>query len=104
MRRIALMLIAAAALGTNSARADWSGLYFGGYVGGTWGTTDVSRLDNAFPPVQSKPNGVALGGLFGYNFQSGPYVFGLEADAGWLSAKATTNAFTTVAFTQTSKI
>jgi outer membrane immunogenic protein len=116
MRRIATILLAASALSAGGVQAaigapairastyNWTGFYVGASVGGAWGHTDVSRLDNAFLPVQSSPNGVALGGLLGYNLQSGSSVFGLEGDAGWMSAKASTSGFTTAAFMQTSRI
>ena len=46
---------------------DWTGFYAGGHVGGGWvGDGDSSFLG---------------GGQVGFNFQSGPWVYGVEADA-----------------------
>jgi outer membrane immunogenic protein len=45
---------------------DWTGFYLGGHVGGGW----VGESDGNF----------LGGGQVGFNFQSGPWVYGVEAD------------------------
>jgi len=67
--------------------AGWAGFYLGVHVGGVWGTDDVSpivRDGGVFPRRnQLESNGDAFGGsTVGYNFQSGNFVFGIEADGG----------------------
>ncbi|MBO0902759.1 outer membrane protein [Jiella sonneratiae] len=76
---------------------DWSGLYIGINGGYAWGNVDTSTTI----PAGSNINGVASalaiasgtggfdsnGGLagvqVGYNYQTGPYVVGVEADVDW---------------------
>jgi outer membrane immunogenic protein len=50
---------------------SWAGPYLGGNLGYAWGS-----VDNALP----KPSGVEGGVQAGYNWQSGPLVFGVEGD------------------------
>ena len=50
---------------------SWAGPYLGGTLGYEWGT--VSRNP-------TKPSGFVGGVTAGYNFQSGPWVFGIEGD------------------------
>jgi outer membrane immunogenic protein len=50
---------------------SWAGPYLGGNLGYAWGS-----VDNAIP----KPSGVQGGVQAGYNWQSGPLVFGIEGD------------------------
>jgi outer membrane immunogenic protein len=50
---------------------SWAGPYLGGNVGYEWGTVSNS---------QTKPSGFVGGIQAGYNFQSGPWVFGVEGD------------------------
>jgi outer membrane immunogenic protein len=50
---------------------NWAGFYAGVNVGYGWGHVTSSSLD---------PDGVFGGGQVGYNWQSGPFVFGGEAD------------------------
>jgi outer membrane immunogenic protein len=49
----------------------WFGPYIGGNLGYTWGT-----VENNF----TKPSGLAGGLQGGFNWQNGPYVFGIEGD------------------------
>ncbi len=89
MRRIlwrALVLIVAGWT-TSSAAADlnyrpytvnqplnaysWAGPYLGGNLGYAWGSVDNNP---------SKPSGFAGGVQAGYNWQNGPWVFGVEGD------------------------
>ena len=64
------------------ARAyDWSGPYVGGHLGYDWGRTRI--LDNVVLTEPGAPTNGAVGGLLaGYRWQSGMFVYGLEADIG----------------------
>jgi outer membrane immunogenic protein len=50
---------------------NWTGAYVGLNLGYEWGKVTNSGID---------PSGVAGGGQIGYNWQSGQFVFGAEAD------------------------
>jgi outer membrane immunogenic protein len=50
---------------------SWAGPYLGGTLGYQWGTVDRNP---------TKPSGFAGGVTAGYNFQNGPWVFGVEGD------------------------
>ncbi len=50
---------------------SWAGPYLGGNLGYAWGSIDNNP---------SKPSGVSGGVQAGYNWQNGPWVFGLEGD------------------------
>jgi outer membrane immunogenic protein len=67
---------------------DWSGFYIGVFGGGGWGNHNVS---NASGPASTFANytanyssqGGMAGGEAGFNWQSGNYVLGVEADGFW---------------------
>src|SRR5271156_3029589 len=50
---------------------SWAGPYLGGNLGYSWGS-----VDNNF----AKPSGISGGVQGGYNWQNGPWVFGIEGD------------------------
>jgi outer membrane immunogenic protein len=50
---------------------SWAGPYLGGNLGYAWGSVDNN---------QTKPSGLEGGAQAGYNWQSGPWVFGVEGD------------------------
>jgi outer membrane immunogenic protein len=50
---------------------SWAGIYLGGNIGYDWGSVDNSV---------TKPAGFSGGVQAGYNWQSGPWVFGVEGD------------------------
>jgi outer membrane immunogenic protein len=50
---------------------SWAGPYIGGNLGYAWGSVDNNP---------TKPSGVSGGVQAGYNWQSGPWVFGVEGD------------------------
>lgn len=50
---------------------SWAGPYLGGNIGYEWGSVDNNP---------SKPSGFVGGVQAGYNFQNGPWVFGIEGD------------------------
>lgn len=70
---------------------NWSGSYVTGSAGGAWGTS--SQKDNGFtvPTITSiiigdghyHISGPAVGGGFGFNWQSGQWVTGIETDLSW---------------------
>ena len=67
---------------------NWSGFYIGGNIGGGWANADYLNTANttSFGDVAGAPafshnmSGFIGGGQIGYNFQSGAFVFGAEAD------------------------
>ena len=71
---------------------SWSGLYVGVNLGGGWGnsTGDLDSFSSSFAPSVAggavpgslgvKSSGVIGGGQIGYNWQTGPLVFGVETD------------------------
>jgi outer membrane immunogenic protein len=56
----------------SAAAADWTGFYLG--INGGVGWRKTGGLSNS---------GALFGGTIGYNFQTGPTVFGVEADLDW---------------------
>jgi outer membrane immunogenic protein len=66
---------------------NWTGFYVGVQVGGGWGTTEWNNFNFVGPSMRSRPlgsvntNDVLRGGQIGANWQSGRFVFGVEADA-----------------------
>ncbi len=72
---------------------SWTGFYIGGNVGGKWlsntsGEVDIAPAPGLVPPgvffpftTSGSNNGTFMGGgQVGYNWQTGPVVFGLEGD------------------------
>jgi outer membrane immunogenic protein len=66
----------------------WTGFYLGADAGGAWGRDVVSPTapDGGVFPRSNTLSGSGFfgGGTFGYNFQTGPWVFGVESDLGYL--------------------
>jgi len=103
MYRLAFALVVAVATGliSQASRAadlplkapalvpgyNWSGIYIGGNVGYGRSTTFWDNLDDTtlwgdnIPPdsFSHGVSGMIGGGQIGYNYQTGPYVFGIEA-------------------------
>ncbi|MGB9170257.1 MAG: outer membrane protein [Bradyrhizobium sp.] len=50
---------------------SWAGPYLGGNIGWDWGSVDNSP---------TRPSGLVGGAQAGYNWQTGPWVFGIEGD------------------------
>src|SRR6202161_4358198 len=50
---------------------SWAGPYIGGNIGWDWGSVDNNP---------TKPSGFVGGAQAGYNWQTGPWVFGVEGD------------------------
>jgi outer membrane immunogenic protein len=83
---------------------DWTGLYFGGHVGGAWGNftfndQSTAPLFNTLTGVTAVVSGPGalnasrnsfLGGVqAGWNYQIGRFVLGTEVDYSWTSLKPT---------------
>ncbi|KQY97928.1 hypothetical protein ASD45_18215 [Pseudolabrys sp. Root1462] len=60
----------------------WSGFYLGGNVGGGWAkaSSEFSTTGPVFGTANNPMSGVTGGVTLGYNWQSGPFVFGGETD------------------------
>jgi opacity protein-like surface antigen len=62
---------------------NWTGFYLGGFGGATQGTADWGYAGTAATgSVSPHVAGYLFGGEAGYNYQSGAYVVGVEADIG----------------------
>ena len=65
---------------------NWSGFYVGGHVGGAWADKDWNQtFPGAFASngTSFSADGFIGGGQLGYNWQTGNWVFGVEADLSW---------------------
>jgi opacity protein-like surface antigen len=73
---------------------SWSGWYLGGHVGAALATTDiVDPFGVALFGDRVRSPGFIAGGQIGYNYQSGPVVFGIEADMSWDGSDGTNTCF-----------
>jgi outer membrane immunogenic protein len=61
---------------------DWSGFYIGVNGGGGW-THNTWDLVGGGREGSNDASGGTVGGQIGYRWQSGPFVFGLEAQGNW---------------------
>jgi outer membrane immunogenic protein len=68
---------------------NWSGFYIGLNAGGSWGHSAADYVLGGIPITSFglHPKGFIGGGQIGYRWQSGAFVFGLEADAAWRNAR-----------------
>ncbi len=66
----------------------WTGFYLGINGGYGWGKADWDFGGNA------NPDGGMIGGTIGYNWQTGPWVLGLEGDVDWSNLRG---SFTNIA-------
>jgi outer membrane immunogenic protein len=64
-----------------AAMYDWSGLYVGVLAG--YGTGDADYAVVGGGSGSFDMDGFYLGGVVGYNFQTGPWVLGVEGDLAW---------------------
>src|SRR5262249_44304342 len=100
LRRLSLLVLTltgATALSANAADIytpsykdvpyvpSWSGFFVGLHAGGIWGNVDVKDVDNLNGGAKYSfdPSGAIGGGQFGYNWQSGQFVLGIEFDLGY---------------------
>ena len=77
---------------------SWTGFYIGSHVGGAW--TGLKTTDeNGWWPGGGQWNnvgtGVIGGGQLGYNYQTGGFVIGIEADFGGLGISHSQSAYNT---------
>jgi outer membrane immunogenic protein len=75
-----------AATAPTYALYNWSGAYIGAHLGGDWFRNEATVGGSR---VNSDGSTVFGGAQIGYNFQTGPWVMGLEADAGYGNATKT---------------
>lgn len=68
---------------------NWTGFYVGLNGGYMWGSSEWSGSAGNF---EVAPKGFIGGGTFGYNFQSGAWVFGIEGDIDYVNAKGTASS------------
>jgi outer membrane immunogenic protein len=86
---------------------NWSGFYVGGHVGGAWADKDWTQT---FPAAfggnaaSFDANGFIGGGQIGYNWQTGSWVFGIEADASWSGQSGSAVQTNTPAWTSSTDI
>jgi outer membrane immunogenic protein len=61
------------------AAHDWSGMYAGVAINGLGGGINFKGIGG---DTDVEDSAISVSGLVGYNFSSGPFVYGLEADFG----------------------
>src|SRR4051794_4199424 len=73
-----------------AAAYDWSGFYIG--INGGWGETHDNRWDvtRNLGLGSFDANGGTIGGQLGYRWQTGAWVFGLEAQGNWADFSGST--------------
>jgi outer membrane immunogenic protein len=84
---------------------DWSGFYIG--VNGGWGQNRDHRGDvtTGVDFGSHDANGGTAGGQFGYRWQTGPFVFGLEAQGNWADFRGSAPSLAAPAvFTERSRL
>jgi outer membrane immunogenic protein len=106
----ALLIVAASLLSAPSIAADlpvkappvkapplavftWTGCYLGGHIGYAWQRDQNNETEIGVGPGDptsgpAKPDGVKLGGYLGCNWQTGPWVVGIEGDGEWANLRA----------------
>jgi outer membrane immunogenic protein len=60
---------------------NWTGFYIGAHVGGGWADKDWSSV--GIPMGSHTADGFLGGGQIGFNWQTGPWVLGIEAQVSW---------------------
>jgi outer membrane immunogenic protein len=65
-----------------SPQYNWTGFYVGINGGYGWGKLSWSAFGS-----DADPSGGLVGGTVGYNWQTGPWVYGLEGDIDWSGIK-----------------
>lgn len=67
---------------------NWTGFYVGINGGGGWGRSNWASI----PTGDFNTSGGLVGGTLGYNFQYGPWVWGLEGDIDWANINGNSSA------------
>jgi outer membrane immunogenic protein len=85
---------------------DWSGIYIGGHIGYGYGETDITDrtvlgLNNLIPTQSFNSEGFLGGAQVGWNYQTGRFVLGAEADYSYADIKG--DVTTTIAATDVSR-
>jgi len=65
---------------------NWTGFYAGAHIGYGWGNTNWTTPTPPPSPIDYDVDGFLAGGQIGFNVQSGPWVWGVEADISWTNA------------------
>jgi outer membrane immunogenic protein len=85
---------------------DWSGFYIG--ANGGWGSSRSNWNSTApfFVGAEGShdADGGTIGGQVGYRWQSGTFVFGVEAQGNWADFKGSNNSTLFAGFVNTSKV
>ena len=85
-----------------AAAYDWSGFYVGVNAGGGWSQECFTITNNAGVPVGPASegchtaNGGLVGGEIGYRWQTGSWIFGLEAQGDWANLKGSNSSLTAI--------
>jgi len=66
---------------------SWTGFYLGIQGGGGWADTRHTNAMNGINSGDVRINGGLFGGTYGYNFQTGSWVLGIEGDFSWSGIK-----------------
>jgi opacity protein-like surface antigen len=94
----------------------WTGFYLGGHVGGFWTDnkfnddgyydyrySDTSWNNRVATSWNDNRDGVFGGGQLGYNYQTGAFVFGVEADFGVMDLNHTHDIYSNSSYSYWSK-
>jgi outer membrane immunogenic protein len=81
-----------------AAYYNWSGFYLGGFVGGSFGRTDMNSVSLGLAGnTDLRGAGVLGGATVGLNYQVGYWVLGVEADYAWTNFNGNRTCPSTVA-------
>jgi outer membrane immunogenic protein len=69
---------------------NWTGWYLGINGGYGWGHSKWTDTASGLSTGNFNVSGGLIGGTLGYNWQTGPWVFGLEGDGDWSDIKGST--------------
>jgi len=83
---------------------NWSGFYIGGNGGGAWSHTCWDDLGLGLTEGCHNASGGVGGGQVGFNWQTGPVVFGVEFSGDWTSLKGSNASLALPGNTNTTKI
>ena len=84
--------------------SNWNGFYFGGHLGGGWGTKELSFFEGKEVVLPANVNGFLGGVQGGYNYQMGWVVLGIEGDFSWTDIKGRGTNFIQLGVPFTAKV